>query len=646
MAECHAIHGTFGTSTIRMRRSQVKERMSLLSLTHIWRRLIPGILALLFFCSPGVSLAADFLPVDQIRPGMHGIAKTVVAGNSIDEFGVEVLGIMKDKGPSGDLILVRVYGDLVDKTGIAQGMSGSPVYIDGKLIGAIAYGWSLTDHKVGMVTPIGDMLKLWELPVTVKQQTAERQTVEEQAAEQQPQEEQPSADKEKEQQELKPVATPIMAAGFTANALTLLKEKLAPFSLVPYGVGTVPGGISNIPLQPGSAVGVELVRGDVSLGALGTVTYVEGDKVLAFGHPFLKKGQANYFMTNAHVFTTLAGLENAFKVGVTGEAVGMINQDRGAGVGGLAGRYPAIIPVRILVKDNSTGASRDAAVQVIQDDQLSPILAAATVFNVIDKTLDRAGSGTARLSFEISGRHMPVETMKRDNMFYTAGSIAELAVSELHEALSVLAGNQYNQVDIMDVKVDVTIDSDRKTAAITEARAGKAEVRPGEQVDIIVKLKPFRGEPVSRTVSFTVPNNQPAGALTLEVRGGGYVPLFNILANQGLAAETVKPRRNKQSFDKMIQDLVSRDRNNDLVVEIMDLNFEDFTGENAVQKQTKSKQTAKSLEPQLPQFAKPKNKSIADGSDADKPKKSYLTTDYIVEGDTQVVLQVVGNNKK
>ena len=616
--------------------------MSLLSLAHIWRRLIPGILALLFFCNHGVGFAADFLPVEQIRPGMHGIAKTVVAGNSIDEFGVEVLGIMKDKGPSGDLILVRVYGDLVDKTGIAQGMSGSPVYIDGKLIGAIAYGWSLTDHKVGMVTPIGDMLKLWELPVqaAARQQTAEQQPQDEQI------EEQPSADKEKEQQELKPVATPVMAAGFTANALTLLKEKLAPFSLVPYGVGTVPGGISSTPLQPGSAVGVELVRGDVSLGALGTVTYVEGDKVLAFGHPFLKKGQANYFMTNAHVFTTLAGLENAFKVGVTGEAVGMISQDRGAGVGGLTGRYPTIIPVRILVKDNSTGASRDAAVQVIQDDQLSPILAAATVFNVIDKTLDRAGSGTARLSFEISGRHMPVETMKRDNMFYTAGSIAELAVSELHEALSVLAGNQYNQVDIMDVKVDVTIDSDRKTAAITEARAGKAEVRPGEQVDIIVKLKPFRGEPVSRTVSFTVPNNQPAGALTLEVRGGGYVPLFNILANQGLAAETVKPRRNKQSFDKMIQDLVSRDRNNDLVVEIMDLNFEDFTGENAVQKQTKSKQTAKSLEPQLPQFAKPKNKSIADGSDADKPKKSYLTTDYIVEGDTQVVLQVVGNNKK
>ena len=616
--------------------------MSLLSLAHIWRRLIPGILALLFFCSHGVGFAADFLPVEQIRPGMHGIAKTVVAGNSIDEFGVEVLGIMKDKGPSGDLIFVRVYGDLVDKTGIAQGMSGSPVYIDGKLIGAIAYGWSLTDHKVGMVTPIGDMLKLWELPVqaAARQQTAEQQPQDEQM------EEQPSADKEKEQQELKPVATPVMAAGFTANALTLLKEKLAPFSLVPYGVGTVPGGISSTPLQPGSAVGVELVRGDVSLGALGTVTYVEGDKVLAFGHPFLKKGQANYFMTNAHVFTTLAGLENAFKVGVTGEAVGMISQDRGAGVGGLAGRYPAIIPVRILVKDNSTGASRDAAVQVIQDDQLSPILAAATVFNVIDKTLDRAGSGTARLSFEISGRNMPIETIKRDNMFYTAGSIAELAVSELHEALSVLAGNQYNQVDIMDVKVDVTIDSDRKTAAITEARAGKTEVRPGEQVDIIVKLKPFRGEPVSRTVSFTVPKNQPAGALTLEVRGGGYVPLYNILASQGLVGETLKPRRQKQSFDKVVQDLVDRDRNNDLVAEIMDLNFEDFTGDHAAQKQAKGKQTAKSLEPQLPQFSKTKNKFSADGIEADKPKKSYLTTDYIVEGDTQVMLQVVANNKK
>ena len=119
--------------------------------------------AFFFWSFSSLALAADIMPVGDVRPGMQGIAKTVVAGTDIEEFGVEVIGVLKDKGPSGDLILVRTYGDVIDRTGgIVQGMSGSPVYIDGKLVGAIAYGWSLTDHRVGMLTPIGDMLKLWE----------------------------------------------------------------------------------------------------------------------------------------------------------------------------------------------------------------------------------------------------------------------------------------------------------------------------------------------------------------------------------------------------------------------------------------------------------------------------------------------------
>ena len=134
-------------------------------LQHILKRSIALLLALVALSYSLAFASPETMPVDQITPGMRGIAKTVVSGTKIEEFGVEVLGIMKGKGPSGDLILVRTYGDLIDRTGgIAQGMSGSPVYIDGKLVGAIAYGWSLTDHKIGMVTPIADMLKLWDMP--------------------------------------------------------------------------------------------------------------------------------------------------------------------------------------------------------------------------------------------------------------------------------------------------------------------------------------------------------------------------------------------------------------------------------------------------------------------------------------------------
>ena len=601
---------------------------------YIRRRLMKVILALLFFLVPAACSAADILPLEQITPGMRGIAKTVVAGTAIEEFGVEVLGIMKDKGPAGDLILVRVSGDLVEKTGIAQGMSGSPVYIDGKLVGAIAYGYSLTDSKVGMVTPIQDMLRLWEIRPPASAKKADAPVT--------PESESAEPDKPVEpEQPAQPLATPVMAAGFTDGALAMLKEKLKPFYLVPYGVGLAPGDISSQPFQPGSAVGAVLVRGDVSLGALGTVTHVEDGKVLAFGHPFLKKGNANYFLTHAHIFTTLKGLENSFKVGVAGEAAGMLNQDRSAGVAGIIDKYPAIIPLRIMVKDNATGASRDAAVQVVDDEQLSPILAATTVFNVIDKTIDRAGSGTAKISFTISGRHMPVDEIKRDNMFYTPGNIGELAVSELHEALTILADNQFQQVDIMDVKVEVAVDSDRKTAAIREARAAKAQVKPGETVAITVKMKPFRGEMVSQTVSFTVPKNQQPGPMTLVVRGGGYVPLVYSMMNQpGMEGEVIKPRKKQQSFEKVVKDFLNRDRNNDIVVEVMDMKWDPLTGETPNKQSVKNKEPAKSIAPLLPQFA-PKDKKSGSAKEEQNKTKFHLSTDYVVEGDTQVMIEVI-----
>jgi hypothetical protein len=303
-----------------------------------------ALLVLLLAFPAGIAAAApETMPLEEIRAGMQGVAKTVVSGTKIEEFGVEVLGIMKNKGPSGDLILVRTYGDLIDRTGgIAQGMSGSPVYIDGKLIGAIAYGWTFTDHKVGMVTPIGDMLKLWELPAPKPRIPEEEIKLDELPGEEQPEDKKPEDKKpENTTPEVKTPegsaerATPLMAAGFGERALALLTEKLRPFKLTPYAVGDAPAEETYGPLEPGSAVGVQLVRGDVSLGAMGTVTYVEGNKVLAFGHPFLKKGATGYFLTNAYVFTTVKGMENSFKVGAVGPALGIIDQDRGAGVARL-----------------------------------------------------------------------------------------------------------------------------------------------------------------------------------------------------------------------------------------------------------------------------------------------------------------------
>lgn len=578
------------------------------------------IVALLVLPVALADAAPDFMPVDQIKIGMHGIGKTVVSGTKIEDFDVEILGILKNKGPSGDLILVRTSGDVIDRTGgIAQGMSGSPVYIDGKLVGAIAYGWSFADHKVGMVTPIADMLKLWDISDSKSEEN------------------QGSNAGEGLMQE----ATPLMASGFSAGAMEMLKTGLQPLNLVPYEVGDAPTGVEFGPLEPGSAVGAQLVRGDVSLGALGTVTYVEGNKVLAFGHPFLKKGSSGYFLTNGYVFTTVTGMENAFKVGTTGAAIGVINQDRGAGIAGELDRFPNTIPLRITVNDSALGRSREAEVQVVQDEQLSPVLAAASVLSIIEKTSDRTGPGTARVKFELSARNMPGEVFQRENMFYSPANISEMAVAEIHELLSLLASNQFQSVDVMDVKINVSVDTERRTATIMEARPASLTAKPGEKINITVNLKPFRGETITRVVPFTIPKDQAPGPLTLEVRGGGTVPLIELLKRQVTGGEVLKlvDKQKNRTFADMLKELAERDHNNDIVVEILDTGLGDAAGDAA-----KLQLPLTKLQPGPTPNVGTAQKSPRGGKMAGDKKtedsKGVLSTDYIVDSDTQVVIEV------
>ncbi|WP_370516729.1 SpoIVB peptidase S55 domain-containing protein [Sporomusa sp. KB1] len=606
--------------------------MNILSI--FMRRCLTALVAVFFLLPIAyVQAAPEFLPVDQITKGMHGIAKTVVSGNTIEEFGVEVLEVMKQKGPSGDLILVRTYGDVIDRTGgIAQGMSGSPVYINGKLVGAIAYGWSLTDHKIGMVTPIADMLKLWD----ITDSQAEQKGPDEGLA-------------------ATPVATPLMVAGFGEHSLKMLADKLKPYNLIPYAVNASMAddnnGIAYKTVEPGSTIGIQLVRGDVSVGALGTVTYVEGDKILAFGHPFLKRGKANYFLTDADVFTTISGLENSFKVGTPTEAIGVINQDRGAGVAGKLGKFPGIVPLRITVTDKNLGQTNELWAQVIRDEELAPTLAAVSVVNAIEKTTDRIGSGTAKVSFEISAAGIPGQVLKRENMFYTQGNIGELAIAEVHEALTLLAGNQFAAVDIMDVKVNIDIDAERRTATIIEAKAANAVVKPGDNVDIAVKLKPFRNELITRHITYTVPKDQQAGPLTLVVRGGGMVSVAQLLGKQQSGEEDIAKlfvKARPKSLDEAVKELIKRDRNNDIVVETLDMNIPGVTqnSDGNPQKPVTGKfETSPSpalhagtVKSGLTGNGNTTTTKVTKGDDSQR--KVCISTDYIIDGDTQLVLTV------
>jgi hypothetical protein len=303
------------------------------------------------------------------------------------------------------------------------------------------------------------------------------------------------------------------------------------------------------------------------------------------------------------------------------------------------------------VKDNDTGQTQDAAVQVVKDEQLSSILSATTMFNVIDKTMDRVGPGTAKVSFEISGQNMPGGIITRENMFYSPASIGEAAVGEFLEAMTMLTGNPYNPVNLMDVKVHVSVSEERRTATIVEAQTKTPSVKPGENVEIGVKIKPFRGEPIQRIVSFTVPKDQPEGPLTLEVRGGGMVPLIQLLAkNQGVDEGLLmlgKPKPKNQEFADVVKEFMERDRNNEIVVEVLDMAMNDLFGNATLgkDKNNNKKQEKGIVENTVSLKTDIKAVNAKDNKKQGKVKNS-ITTDYIIDGDTQVVVNVVKDPAK
>ena len=193
-----------------------------------------------------------------------------------------------------------------------------------------------------------------------------------------------------------------------------------------------------MPLEPGSSVAAAFVNGDMKMGAIGTVTYVDNDHIVAFGHPFLKKGSINYFMHNAYIFTVVNNMSSSFKLGSIGAEVGKITQDRGAGISGQYNYLAPGIPVTINVRDTDTDTAMTKRVKIIEDNELTPVLAATTVYNTVNKTIDRTGGGTATLSYTIRSSNGRDKDITRHNMYYSEENINEKSIDELYNVLDIL----------------------------------------------------------------------------------------------------------------------------------------------------------------------------------------------------------------
>lgn len=627
----------------------------------------------LLVSSVAVAALPEIIGLKELQPGMWGTGYTVIdASGEIRPFDVQVVGILGDNSKmSAKRILVNLYGPLIEETGGAiSGMSGSPIYFNGRLAGALSAGYTdMYPTQRIMLTPIEDMLKIWDYPDTrnktrmpqldLAQMKAEREkfqadqeakakegkepaeekAAEEAAAQSEEHEEQAGAEAQDEEAATDEEAevesgseaplehkTTYFASGFGAQGLKMLQSKMSPLGIQVDYDNTWDNGVSmmsvrpNAVLQPGSPVGVAMSIGDFTFGSMGTVTAVDGNRVLAFGHSYTHRGNVNYFMTDADVISTIHGPTSGMKLGNVQGIIGRVNQDRQDGIGGILGQFPQTVPVIVTVHDKDTGREITYNTMVAYDEEVLAALAPVVVYSSINTTLDRQDASTASLQFSLRSSYGKDGLISRRNMFYDGGDVAKVAVTELNDILAVILGNKEKEADMLDLKVDVTIDKGRKTATLVSAVPSKQEVVPGEEITFDTTIKPYRGEKIKLSVPYKVPEHQQPGQLALDVHGGGLVNVAKILLAQQQATEAgAKPAEEEPTVDVQLQNMLSSNCNNDIVIEstvVVPQNDAELK-ESIRQAQKLAKELAKN-----PQAVKKTNQ---------KPVVYKLATDYIIE---------------
>ena len=578
----------------------------------------------------------EIMPLEEIESGMSGKAYTVVDNSGVIEpFDVDIIGLMDNGKGSAKMIMAKASGDVIDKTGgVLQGMSGSPVYIDGRLVGALAAGLREMSPYTFFITPIENMLPMWELPdpkAVNKYQQMSIKPKEEEPPKSEPKEknsepeksngeqnserdkksdkrdkkserdkksdkhdkkskrdkkseakseapnDEPKPDVEKPIDEPKPESEPpkleqksdLFFSGFDSNGVQFLEEELKPLGLKHFYAAAISSDRRSIDynatLEPGAPIGVAIVYGDFSVGATGTVTAVDGKKVLGFGHSFTHGGNVNFFMTDASVIGTVSGVDGSgIKVSNIGNIIGRINQDRESGVAGIIGNFPSVVPITVNITDKNLNKSESYTATIAYNESLIPKLGAAITYTALSKTADSLAESTVTVDFGIKTNAVESGKIERQNMFYNVTDVGQVAVIELMQALNLVCSNTNVESDIFSIDVNMTLDNERKTASLISAIPDKAKVKPGETVNLTVQLQPYRQKSETIVVPYTVPITMKSGPLTLDVHGGALVPLAQVLANAGLLADINEPAKN---YSERITNFLNTGKNNELVVE-------------------------------------------------------------------------------
>jgi hypothetical protein len=457
------------------------------------------------------------MKVEDVHPGMKGVGYTVFQGTKPETMGVEVLGVLRNlNGPKSDVVLVKLLGDKAEFTGVVAGMSGSPVYIDGKLLGAIAYRiGQFSKEPIAGVTPIEQMLEINEFDQSIPQSGAASVTRAVGASRTST----PGADSNPIQsyaQYLTPIDAPFVFNGFNEAAIKQFAPSLSAAGIVPVmGVGSASKEKQPEPLVPGSAVSAILVRGDMDVAATCTVTYMDKDHLLACGHPLMQYGMVDMPMTKANVVATLSSPLNAFKIINTTEAVGAFVQDRHTGILGRFDREPKMIPVTLSIHGPS--GPREYHYEVLNNAKLTPVMMMTTVYNAL-MGMNQYGEET---TYRMNGRiHVNgFSDVRLTNMFspVDATPTAYAVAMSLGDHFGRIYDNPFEAPNVGGVTLEFDLEHERRAAVLESARTDVTEARPGDEITIEAVLRPYRGDRIVRRITVRVPTSVPKGSLRILV---------------------------------------------------------------------------------------------------------------------------------
>ena len=466
-----------------------------------------------------VGLSAQILPLEQVRAGQRGVGRTVFAGEQVEEFQVEILGVLENVGPQQSLILGMLSGGPLARTGVMSGMSGSPVYVDGKLIGAVAFSFPFTTEPLAGIRPIEDMLAPGETAgvrpsrPSLPDLLAGRQTI------------LPEAPPPGAAERMIPIATPVSFGGFTERTLEVFGGELRALGLRPIqGVGGKSRDGGSAPTEPGSMISVGLLRGDLSLSAAGTVTAVEGDRLWAFGHAFLSTGPLELPMMRSSVLTLAPNLQNSFKLAGEGELIGKVTLDRSAGIAGSS-LGPSMVPFRLRIN------GRTYDMEAVRDPFLTPFLLQIATFSAIDAEQRQLGPSSLRVRGRVSFGDSGAPPLELDDLYSGPSGVAQQAAIGTAAPLAFLQQTAPADLSVERIEIDIDAEPEDRRVRLVGAWSDRQQIEAGESVTISAALRGLPEETTVRRVIWTALSSLGPGALQLTLSDASRLNMLSALCS-------------------------------------------------------------------------------------------------------------------